>query len=192
MKVLRCQDEDLPGHIAAIERYTHLFKVEIAESGIRDKIIQHTKNYYNNSNIIPTKLIDDNGNILQYVSFYRAMTVPTTLLRGGFLSDYGNEHYTSMDLMTEYLFHMYLDFAMTDKTTEILVYQRMARARFTNKVIRKLTVTGQPFEGWAVSIIADIPPYGIVKDNMLSQYMIGELNGMVPARMGIIQLKKLS
>lgn len=192
MNVLRCQIEDLPGHIAAIERYTHLFNVDLIKSGIKDNLIKGTKeSYYHNDNIVPTKLVDNDGNIIQYLRFYHGKTIPVTLLRGGFLSEYGSQHYKAIDLFNVDIVKSYLDYAITEKTTEVLTYQRMARSRFTNEIIKQFTEPGMPLEGWKVRVVAKIPPYGVVKDKLLSQWLVGEFNGIVPDRMTITQISKI-
>jgi len=194
MKVLRCQIEDLPNHIAAIESYTHFFNIDIVQSGIRENMIRFTKEAYHNpdNNVVPTKLVDDTGNAVHYLLFYHGKTKPVAISKGGVLTEYGKEHYKAMDLFAPDIIKSYLELAFNKDTTEFLVYQRMARSRFSNRLIKRYTEPGMPLEGWKVRVIAEIPPYGLIQDEALAQWVVGRLNGLVPERMTITQLTKIS
>ena len=195
MKVLKCEIEDLPGHIAAIERYNYFYKIDIVESGMQNRMIAYTHHMYHNpdAGMVPFKIIDETGNAIAYVALYNGKTIPVTLVKGIFLSDYGNKHYVALDLLNVNVMYVFINYVIEEiGAKEVLVYHRIARARFTNKFMKNLTASGLPLEGWEVSIIADIPPYGVVKDKLLSEYLVGRFNGTVPVRMGIIQLKKIA
>ena len=194
MQVLRCQIDDLPHHITAIESYTHFFNIDIVQSGIRENMIRFTKESYHNpdNNVVPTKLVDHTGNVVHYLLFYHGKTKPVAISKGGVLTEYGKEHYKAMDLFTPDIIKSYLELAFTEATTEFLVYQRAARSRFSNKLIKKYTEPGMPLEGWKVSVIAEIPPYGVIEDELLAQWVVGRLNGLVPERMTITRLSKIS
>jgi len=194
MKVLRCQIEDLPNHIAAIESYTHFFNIDIVQSGIRENMIRFTKDaYYNtDNNVIPTKLVDDTENVIYYLLFYHGKTKPVAISKGGVFTEYGKQNYKSTDMYDKDIIKSYVDIAFNENTNEFLVYQRKARSRFSNKLIKKYTEPGMPLEGWKVRVIAEIPPYGIIEDKVLAQWVVGRLNGLVPERMTITQLIKIS
>jgi hypothetical protein len=197
MKVIRCNIEDLPNHINTIERYTHLLNVDIVTNGIRDHLIQYAKESYSNpdSNVIPTKIIDDTGNVLAYLSFYYAKTKPVVITKGGFLTEYGRQHHTPTDLYSSIsMLGNYLDiiFATKKDTTEFLIFQRMARSRFNIKVFKQLTEPGMPLQGWAVRVRAEIPPYGLIKDPLMARWVAGYFNGLIPERMTITQISKIS
>lgn len=194
MKVLKCQIDDLPYHVAAIESYTHFFNIDIVQSGIREHMIKFAKDAYHNpdNNVIPTKLVDHTGNVVYYLLFYHGKTKPVAISKGGVLTDYGKQHYKTTDLYNADIIKSYVDIAFNENTTEFLVYQRTARSRFSNRLIKKYTEPGMPLEGWQVSVIAEIPPYGVIEDELLAQWVVGRLNGLVPERMTITRLSKIS
>jgi len=194
MRVLKCEIEDLPEHIAAIERYTHFYKVDIVKHGIRNQMIENTKKSYEpNSRTTPTKLVDDTGNTIQYMSFYYATSTTVTICLGAFLTVYGNKYYSVMEMWPnlDLQRNHYVPFMVKEDTTEVLYYQREGRARFTsNPTFTKLTKPGEPLEGWTVRILVKIPPYGMVEDELLAKWLVGYWNGIVPERMVITQIVK--
>jgi hypothetical protein len=97
-----------------------------------------------------------------------------------------------MDLYASDIIKSYVELAFNVATTEFLVYQRAARSRFSNRLIKKYTEPGMPLAGWEISVIAEIPPYGVVEDELLAKWVVGRLNGLVAERMTITRLSKIS
>jgi hypothetical protein len=194
MKMLKCQIEDLPDHIASIKRYTHFYKIDLIETGIQDRMVAYTNNMYNNPSDtkVPFKVIDITGNAIAYISFYHGKTTPVTLVRGAFLSDYGNKHYVATDVLLNLdIVCSFLSYIIEERgSKEILVYQRTARARFTSEFIKKLIAPKLLLDGWTINVVVKIPPYGIVKDKVLTDYLVNQYNGKVSERMSIIQIIK--
>lgn len=193
MKVLTCQPEDLPKHLAEIENYTLLNKVDLVKTKIRDMMIELTKAaYVPNSNIIATKLVDDSDNALSYTCFYYGQTIPVVISKGAIITEYGRKRYTATELINKETLAMYFSHVIRENTKEVLVYQRKSRSRFSNKILINFTEPGQPLQGWKLRVIADIPPYGVVNDKLLAHWVVGPFNGIAPERMTITQLTKIA
>jgi hypothetical protein len=194
MKVLKCQLEDLPDHIAAIQTYTHFFNIDMVSTGIRNGMIWLTTQAYHSTDgsIMPTKLVDDTGQVVLYLMFCYGKTMPVSYSKGLVMTEYGKQHYKLESFYSAEVIREYLEFAFKEDTKRFLLYQRKARSRITNKILKSLTGPGLPLEGWKISVIADIPPNTKAEDELMGKWVIGRLDGIVPQRMTVTQLTKIA
>jgi hypothetical protein len=148
------------------------------------------KNYKENDTLVPLEFLDNDGTLLSIAILYFAMTQPTCIVRGGFITDEGRERYTSLTLLHNFLIAASdIIYMVTSKCSEVFWLQRTARARQLKNIYNSMV--HNPINKYEIRIAEEIPSYTKSNNNLFSKYLLGAMDGKCPKSLSIVNLYKI-
>jgi hypothetical protein len=163
--------------------------MDVEELGIQDFNIQLMKNYKENDTLVPIEFVDNDETLLSIAILYFAMTQPTCILRGGFITDEGRKRYQSPTLLYNFIICAKDIINMvTDKCSDVFWLQRTARARQLINVYHNMGSVHTFTNNYKIRIAEEIPAYTRSNNNLFGKYLLGAMDGKCPKSLSIVNL----